>query len=612
MKFFSGKARRLQAAGLAAVLTVGTMAAPAGRMTAVQETTLAASKKIELSKSTLTLKAGTSKKIRLKNVNKKKRTKIKWMTSDKKIISITVNKKKRSAVTVKAKKKGTATVTAQLSGKKYKCKVTVKSADRTPAPTPQIIYVEVTPAPEATAAPVDTPALAPQGNLTFQSDVNAEMLNASYWAELSENPDEVMVSSKEIEEVNQDILAKSETHTNDLLNISETFPATAKKEELAAALISEVKEGRSNGKTLYLDGVEVEDKDAFFEPMYNNILNAETEEQEKVKYALCTKSVEIKMAPVDGLVGFSAKDTDDEFVDSRLNVNEPFIVEAVTADGAYYWGRTVNCSGWVRADHMAVCGSKDEWKSMWTGKGEDILVVTTDQLTMAPSAYSKELSRIELHLGTVLPLVPKNEIPESIDGRGTWYNHVVYVPTRDENGVLVKSMALVSMNREVSIGYLPFTKRNVLNTAFSCLGDRYGWGGMMDLMDCSLYVRDIYRCFGFELPRNTTWQIETPTENVDLSGMTDEEKRKTIDALDPGTLLMFSGHITMYIGSTGGKQYVISDMGSVAETESVSSDAAVKSIFCVSVNSLDVRRKNGNTWLSEMKMAVRPWKHPGQ
>ena len=134
----------------------------------------------------------------------------------------------------------------------------------------------------------------------------------------------------------------------------------------------------------------------------------------------------------------------------------------------------------------------------------------------------------------------------------------------------------------------------------------------MDLMDCSLYVRDIYRCFGFELPRNTTWQIETPTENVDLSGMTDEEKRKTIDALDPGTLLMFSGHITMYIGSTGGKQYVISDMGSVAETESVSSDAAVKSIFCVSVNSLDVRRKNGNTWLSEMKMAVRPWKHPGQ
>ena len=238
----------------------------------------------------------------------------------------------------------------------------------------------------------------------------------------------------------------------------------------------------------------------------------------------------------------------------------------------------------------------------------EILVVTTDQITMAPSAYSKELSRIELHLGTVLPLVPENEIPESIDGRGTWYNYVVYVPTRDENGGFVKSMALVSMNREVSIGYLPFTKRNVLHVAFSCLGDRYGWGGMMDLMDCSLYTRDIYRCFGFELPRNTTWQIETPTENVDLSGMTDEEKRKTIDALEPGTLLMFSGHITMYIGSTGGKQYVISDMGSAAETESVSADAVVKSIFCVSVNSLDVRRRNGNTWLSEMKMAVRPWK----
>ena len=160
------------------------------------------------------------------------------------------------------------------------------------------------------------------------------------------------------------------------------------------------------------------------------------------------------------------------------------------------------------------------------------------------------------------------------------------------------NLAVANAERDAS-GYAEY---------FVLRSDAYGWGGMMDLMDCSLYTRDIYRCFGFELPRNTSWQIETPTDNVDLSGMTDEEKRKAIDGLEPGTLLMFSGHITMYIGSTGGKQYVISDMGSAAETESISADAVVKSIFCVSVNSLDVRRRNGNTWLSEMKMAVRPWK----
>ncbi len=127
-------------------------------------------------------------------------------------------------------------------------------------------------------------------------------------------------------------------------------------------------------------------------------------------------------------------------------------------------------------------------------------------------------------------------------------------------------------------------------------------------MDCSLYTRDIYKCFGYELPRNTTGQVKLPEQYVEsLDGMTDDAKRAKIDSLEPGTLLMFSGHIMMYIGSVNNKQYVISDLGSASETAAVSETVNVKGIFSVSINTLDVRRRNENTWLTSMIYAVRPW-----
>ena len=606
----------------------GLVCALALSMVSVPGTAQAASKKVGLSKSALSLKTGKCVKLQLKKVSKKKRTKIKWTTSNKKIVSIAVNKKNKSVVTVKAKKKGKVTITAKLSGKKYKCIVTVKSNQKTakttvtpvvsptkspaevssekPTPTPQIIYVEVTPKPTATPEPAST------GNLTYQSDVTAAMTKASYWADRCENPDKVLIDSEGIEKANQRILDTSGTYMNDLLNREETYNATTRKQNLAKAIDDEIKNSRlkdskGNYKNVFLNGEKLNDIEAFCEELKENILAADTEEEAAVKYGLCTKASELKMAPVSGFVGFSATDTDEEFTNSRLNVNEPIIIEAVTGDGEFYWGRTTNCSGWIRSDCVAICDSKEEWKDMWTKTGKDILVVTSDSITLAPSVYDEAVSKIELSFATVLPLVPEDEMTEVVDDRGTWYNYVVYVPTRDENGKFVRKMALISMNNNVSIGYLPFTKRNVLEVAFSCLGNRYGWGGMYGLMDCSLYTRDIYKCFGFELARNTSWQRAMPVGDIDLEGMSDEEKREAIDTCEPGTLLMFSGHITMYIGSVNGKQYVISDTGSMAETEEAEAEVNVQKKFSVCINTLDVRRKNGTTWLSNLLWAGCPW-----
>ena len=147
----------------------------------------------------------------------------------------------------------------------------------------------------------------------------------------------------------------------------------------------------------------------------------------------------------------------------------------------------------------------------------------------------------------------------------------------------------------MSVGYLPFTERNILKVAFECLGNRYGWGGSLEAMDCSLYVCLVYRCFGFSLPRNTSWQQAIPSFNK-IEGKTDDEKTGEIKKSHVGSVLYFSGHEMMYLGRYKGRTYVISALGTVFDV----GDTTKRSVYNVSINTLDVKRANGNTWLANL------------
>ncbi len=99
---------KLTAATLAAVLVFGSLSP-------VQTT---AASKIRLNKKKVTLLAGAKVKLKLKKARKK----VKWSSSRKKVASVS----QKGVVT--AKKAGTAKITAKSAGKKYICRVTVKSA----------------------------------------------------------------------------------------------------------------------------------------------------------------------------------------------------------------------------------------------------------------------------------------------------------------------------------------------------------------------------------------------------------------------------------------------------------------------------------------------------
>ena len=481
---------------------------------------------------------------------------------------------------------------------------------------PKYIYVATEPdksdkpepAPVEPSTDDDTPAPETDdsnaGNLAFAEGVTYQMCNADFWKAKLENPDAVLKTPEEIAEFNKTIVATKDTNMYDLNSIAETFNGNSLKESLANETIP--------SDDIYVNEQLIKDaeKTAYFDVIKANILNAQTTENDTVKYALVSRRADMKSWPTSDYIGYGPRDTDEELTLFSMNINSPFVVKLITGDGKFAWGYSNVCTGWISTDNLAFCKDNDEWNDAWNMTDDNFLVVTMDRLTLEPSYLTPETSALKLMIGTKLKMVPEDLVPERIGERNRINNYVVYVPTRDENGNYVKSMALISQNKDmgVHVGYVPLTTGNLLELAFNCLGDRYGWGGMLESMDCSQYTRTIYSCCGMELPRNTNWQTYTPSNNYKFEAdeALDDQKKETLNGLLPGALLKFSGHIVFYVGEDNGEYYAISAVGSYVNP----SDLSGKSIQSIALTPLSVRRGQYygySTWLTNMTDFIAPW-----
>ncbi len=430
-----------------------------------------------------------------------------------------------------------------------------------------------------------------KGNITYPYGVTDEMTEPSYWYDKA-LPDEnkVLMRPEQIEKVTQDSYTQEDNMNIDLSKMSESFDADSLSDALASFSIP--------GSELYIDG-ELIDNDSYFSAIREAINTTSYSGEMNNIYGICTKYAEMRSYPINGITGYSPDDTDDEFQVSALSVNEPVVIRQkceIKGETFYYCISSI-CTGWVNGNNLAICKDKAQWLDSWQVNinSDDFIVVTQDKIVTEKSVFTPYASEVKLTIGTILKLVPTNEMPALVGERNTWNNYVVYLPVRDSQGNYEKKPALISQHNSVSTGFLPFTQKNLLNVSFSCLGNRYGWGGMLDSMDCSLYTRMIYRCFGFDLPRNTTWQQMIPNTHIDVSAMSDTDKKNLIKTMPAGTLLYFSGHTMVYVGTHDDTNYAISDLGTVVESVG---DISILNAYSVVLNPLTVRRGSGITWLT--------------
>ena len=109
-------------------------------------------KKPSLSRSKLSLEVGAKKTLKLKRapkLSKKKIKKVKWSSSNSKVVRVSVRGKKRDKAIVTALAKGSATVKVKYNGKTYKCKLTVIGTGSTRRDT-EVVTEHLTEQPKTT------------------------------------------------------------------------------------------------------------------------------------------------------------------------------------------------------------------------------------------------------------------------------------------------------------------------------------------------------------------------------------------------------------------------------------------------------------------------------
>ncbi|MBR5308818.1 MAG: SH3 domain-containing protein [Clostridia bacterium] len=427
--------------------------------------------------------------------------------------------------------------------------------------------------------------------------VNGEMSSPSYWTQ----DNEILMTPEEISALNKSIISTKGTNMYDLKNQAETVNGISLNESL-------LKSGRADAE-YYLGWtfLEKETKATMeeYEVIIANTQNPDAEKEQKVLYGIATKRTELRAFPSDTAIWDEVTDTDFDYQYLvGVRVNEPVVIISKSADGRYYLAKNVCCSGWIPADSVAICKDKEEWISAWDIKNEDALVVWGDKVFTETTIVGEKTSDLLLTMGTVLELAKDIDPNVLIDNRSAYNNFVVWIPVRNEDGSYAKKLTLISEHKNVHKGYLPFTKANIAKVTFSALGNIYGWGGMLNSEDCSGYMRSIYKCFGLELARNTTWQTAMPVGKVDMKNMPGEERIKFLDAIPFGTILYISGHEMMYLGSEDGRYYVISAAGNVVLPGESKTVQRIRSIV---INTLDMRRTNGNTWFDEITTAIIPF-----
>ena len=431
----------------------------------------------------------------------------------------------------------------------------------------------------------------------YLPDVTGEMSDPSYWTDETD----VLMSFEEIERLNEETISEKGTNMYDLKNQPDTVDGVALNEA--------IKKSSQADAAYYLGWTYLESTEKATQEDYDKIIenteNPDAEKEQKVSYGIVTRRTELRTFPSPVAIWDDPLDSDLDYQYlSAVRVNEPIVITSKSKDGKYYLAKSICCSGWIPSDSVAICKDKEEWISAWDIENDDALVVWGDKVFLENSIIGANTSELMLTMGTVLELAKDINPNELIDNRAAYNNYVVWISVRNDDGTYSKKTALISEHKKVNAGYLPLTKANISKVAFSALGNTYGWGGSLYSDDCSGYMRNVYKCFGMELARNTTWQSSMPMAKVDMQHMPREERVKFLEALPLGTILYFNGHEMMYLGSRDGKYYVISAVGSMMQPGSPSIRQRIRSFV---VNTLEIKRANGNTWLDELTVAIVPY-----
>ena len=332
-----------------------------------------------------------------------------------------------------------------------------------------------------------------------------EMRNPEFWIARMEKPDEVVLSPEAIQRMNEDYKRKISSPDPFRGVVKERIPlldhwwpgfemAITDLSTMTPQVIADTVKVKIQKEIDYVKGmpfgnalaIEYADWeiDGFVDEMALDLVGNSVE----IKHGIAVQTAQLRSVPsfFPMQVGLweNGKTRWDLFGISILKIAKPVTVLHRSRSGEYLFVLCGEGYGWVRSVDIAI-GTRERINQF---ANPENFVVCTGNRVMFYSDESCEYASGYFRMGDRLPLTEDNNTRK------------ISVPVRTSYGALIAGRVWLAEDADVSVGWLPYTRRNVVTTAFKLLDESFDWTGAWFGRSAESPYRDIFACFGFELP----------------------------------------------------------------------------------------------------------------
>jgi len=266
------------------------------------------------------------------------------------------------------------------------------------------------------------------------------------------------------------------------------------------------------------------------------------------RYGILVKRTLNRALPMRDAAYHGKKGWLDMVQSTGLETGMPVTVLHMSVDKDWYYVKSEISFGWIPACNVAFA-SREEIERYVNAKN---FVVSLDHKIPVYSDPECIVFLTEFYMGARLQLIEKND-----------NGYKVIVPVRSPDGSLDLVPGFVRANALVSIGYQPYTKRNIIDSIFRLLNRPLGWADSNYERDCCGTIRAVHKTFGIITGRWVTYILHSTDHVHAFPRNTPKEIKYTIlDSCEPGICVIGNAwHIIMYLGKVEGKYYVIQQNG---------------------------------------------------
>lgn len=394
------------------------------------------------------------------------------------------------------------------------------------------------------------------------SNITDNMKKSSFWINKLENPKELIMNKEEIMDYNKEVI--DSVHT---VHYLETYPTTVEGNNLKTY----IETYNIPNYTPYDEYGKIHDM-VFFNTILDNRNLNDIGKENTVKYGLTISRSEMRSVPTEEEIHINKNDTFDMLQETAVEACEPVVILHESLDKQWYFVQAYNYMGWIKKGNIAESSKEDIFKFV---SQEDFVVVLEDFIKL-----NFDNREFKYFMGTKIPI--GNKIGDDIR---------LKVPTRKQDGTLEIREVFLENGAEVSQGYLPYTRENILKQIFKLYGTYYEWGDKNNGRDCSSTMLSVYKVFGIRLPRNTDEQEISPGKVIRFNYEDSTSGRYALlENLKVGNLIFMNGHVVMYIGEDNGKHYIIHNFAGIK-------DGVNKEVLSVAVTTADMRTFSGASYI---------------